>query len=248
MSWIDDAGHGGRDPGTSANGLVEKSLTLEAATYVNKRLKDHGIKSDMSRTSDVTLDETPRVNKVKQYKYCISHHYNAGGGNGVELIRSIYSDGKFENDIIAEFRKKGYPVRPTPVFTRKGSNGQDYYFMHRRTGACRTTIVEYDFLDGPNANKLKDKKYREGMYECVVRAVCKQEKVKYKPLAQPALKKEDVQPVKKDDIKGHWAETSLKKAMDKKIIVGYSDGTTKPNEPVTRAQLAVILDRLNLLN
>ena len=28
---------------------------------------------------------------------------------------------------------------------------------------------------------------------------------------------------------------------------GYADGTFKPNEPVTRAQLAVILDRLGLL-
>lgn len=51
----------------------------------------------------------------------------------------------------------------------------------------------------------------------------------------------------KDDVKGHWAEASIRKAMEKGVIKGYADGTFKPDEPVTRAQLAVILDRLGLL-
>ncbi|MGG3958436.1 M15 family metallopeptidase [Bhargavaea massiliensis] len=56
----------------------------------------------------------------------------------------------------------------------------------------------------------------------------------------------EVQQVK-DDVKGHWAEASIRKAMEKGVIKGYTDGTFKPDEPVTRAQLAVILDRLGLL-
>lgn len=51
----------------------------------------------------------------------------------------------------------------------------------------------------------------------------------------------------KDDVKGHWAEASIRKAMEKGVIKEYTDGTFKPDEPVTRAQLAVILDRLGLL-
>jgi peptidoglycan L-alanyl-D-glutamate endopeptidase CwlK len=53
--------------------------------------------------------------------------------------------------------------------------------------------------------------------------------------------------VKKDDITGHWAEGSIRKAIQKGIIKGYSDGQFKPDESITRAQLAVILDRLGLL-
>lgn len=52
---------------------------------------------------------------------------------------------------------------------------------------------------------------------------------------------------KKDDITGHWAEQSIRKAMKAGIIKGHSDGRFGPDEPVTRAQLAVILDRLELL-
>jgi N-acetylmuramoyl-L-alanine amidase len=190
--YIQDPGHGGNDPGAVAKGNTEKVYTLEAALYVDKRLADHGISSGMTRTSDVTLDENPRVAAVEKSgaKRCLSHHYNGGGGEGTELIRSIYSNGKFEKLIAEEFKKAGYPLRPNTIFTKKGKDGLDYYYMHRRTGAVQTTIIEYEFVDGDNADKIKDKKYREGMYECVVRAVCREEGVKYQPIVaqKPVVK------------------------------------------------------------
>lgn len=180
MSWIHDAGHGGSDPGAVARGNTEKEYTLEAALYVVRRLAELGISSDLTRSGDVTLSPEARSAKVKKYKKCISHHYNAGGGSGVEAIQSIRSNGKFEQMLIEEFRKAGYPVRTRAVFSRKNSSGGDYYYMHRLTGGCRTTILEYDFVDGPQSEKIKDKKYREGMYECVVRAICREEGVHYR--------------------------------------------------------------------
>ncbi|MFD2046002.1 N-acetylmuramoyl-L-alanine amidase [Ornithinibacillus salinisoli] len=180
---IDDPGHGGADPGAQANGIKEKEYTLEAAKYVNSRLKELGIDSDMTRTADVTLDQKDRTAKTSRYAKGISHHYNAGGGAGAEFIHSIYADGKFEKLLAKEFKKAGYPLRPNTIYTRKWGS-QDYYFMHRETGNCRVTIVEYDFVDGPNAAKLKNKSYREGMYECVVKAVCIEEGVKYKAVKE----------------------------------------------------------------
>nr|WP_309098496.1 N-acetylmuramoyl-L-alanine amidase [Fredinandcohnia onubensis] len=185
MSWIQDAGHGGSDPGAVADGNTEKIYTLEAALYVDKRLAELAIASDLTRSSDVTINPEPRTSKVKKYRKCISHHFNAGGGSGVETIHSIYSNGSFEQILIEEFKKAGYPVRPRPVYTRKNSSGGDYYYMHRLTGNCRTTILEYEFVDGPQSEKIKDKSYREGMYECVVRAICREEGVNY---AGPGLK------------------------------------------------------------
>jgi N-acetylmuramoyl-L-alanine amidase len=197
--YIQDGGHGGEDPGACSKGNIEKVYTLEAATYVDKRLAEHGIKSDMTRSGDVTLDETPRTSKVKKSgaKRCLSHHYNAGGGEGMELIHSIYSDGKFEKLIAEEFKKAGYPLRPNTIFSKKGKSGRDYYYMHRETGSVSTTIIEYEFVDGDNGEKIKSKEYRQGMYECVVRAVCRQEKVAYKPLSQPKPPiKKPVTPIK----------------------------------------------------
>src|SRR6185312_16307716 len=119
-NWISDAGHGGVDGGANAKGNLEKVYTLEAGLYVDKRLRQHGITSTVTRDKDVGMTNNQRTNLVKQYKKCISHHYNAGGGKGAEFIHSIYSDGKFESLLVEEFSKAGYDIRPLPVYTRKG--------------------------------------------------------------------------------------------------------------------------------
>lgn len=49
------------------------------------------------------------------------------------------------------------------------------------------------------------------------------------------------------DIEGHWAESSIEKAANVGVVTGFEDGTFRPDDPLTRAQLAVILDKLKLL-
>ena len=49
---------------------------------------------------------------------------------------------------------------------------------------------------------------------------------------------------KPNDIAGHWAETVVAKWSDNGIISGFPDGSFRPNEAVTRAQLAVIIDNI----
>lgn len=64
-------------------------------------------------------------------------------------------------------------------------------------------------------------------------------------VCRPQYKPEE--PEAKDDITGHWAEKSIRKAVRKGTMSGYPDGSFRPNDPVTRAELATILDRLGLL-
>ncbi|WP_051188996.1 N-acetylmuramoyl-L-alanine amidase [Halalkalibacillus halophilus] len=173
--WIQDAGHGGADPGAVYDGVQEKDWTLEAALYVYNRLREIGIETAVTRKKDITLPRNERTSMVKRYSHCISHHFNAGKGNGFEAIHSMYSSGGFEHHLLKVFQKEGYPVRR--VFTRSLPTNmkQDYYFMHRETGNCQVTIIEYDFLDGPNRTKLKNPSYRKKMYELVVKAIADQE-------------------------------------------------------------------------
>lgn len=64
----------------------------------------------------------------------------------------------------------------------------------------------------------------------------------------------EVLDVGKKDYEGHWGETSIKKAVNKKgndgssIMGGYPDGNWKPDQTPTRAELATILNRLGLLD
>lgn len=46
------------------------------------------------------------------------------------------------------------------------------------------------------------------------------------------------------DIGGHWAAESIRKAAEKGLLGGYADGTFRPDRPVTRKQMAVILWRM----
>lgn len=48
-----------------------------------------------------------------------------------------------------------------------------------------------------------------------------------------------------DDITGHWAEKAIRRCMERGLLRGYPDGSFGPDKPVTRAELAVILDRLD---
>lgn len=47
------------------------------------------------------------------------------------------------------------------------------------------------------------------------------------------------------DIWGHWAQKDIEKAVEKGYLAGFPDGTFKPDQPLTRAQMAVLLNLLN---
>ena len=46
------------------------------------------------------------------------------------------------------------------------------------------------------------------------------------------------------DYEGHWAEDSIKRVMDKGIMVGDGQGNFRPDDKITRAEIAVIIDKL----
>lgn len=61
-------------------------------------------------------------------------------------------------------------------------------------------------------------------------------------VCRPQYKPDDHQPV--DDVTGHWAEKAIRRAISRGLLQGYPDGSFQPDKPVTRAELAVILDRM----
>ncbi len=61
-------------------------------------------------------------------------------------------------------------------------------------------------------------------------------------VCRPAYKADGPHPV--DDITGHWAEDSIRWCVERGLMQGYPDGTFLPDKPVTRAELATVLWRL----
>ncbi|QDX95302.1 N-acetylmuramoyl-L-alanine amidase [Brevibacillus laterosporus] len=163
---IIDAGHGGADPGASGNHMQEKDLTLQIGLYQLQRCRELNLPVAITRTTDTTLTPSQRTTLVKQSgaTYCISNHINAGGGEGVEAIHSIFTSNKLANALAQAVAAEGQRFRR--VYTRVGSDGRDYYFMHRETGAVETIIMEYGFIDHVgDAQKLTNnwKRYAEAV-------------------------------------------------------------------------------------
>lgn len=82
------AGHGGSDPGASANGLKEKDINLNTLLACRDMLERNGVKVVCSRTSDVNDpvgDEVKEAN-ASGADIAVSFHANAGGGNGFEAF------------------------------------------------------------------------------------------------------------------------------------------------------------------
>jgi len=83
-----DAGHGGDDPGTIANGIIEKDYTLKISKYISERLNQLGIDNMLTRDRDETLTPSVRPKKVQDFYgkgadvLVVSNHINAGGRDG----------------------------------------------------------------------------------------------------------------------------------------------------------------------
>ena len=79
-------GHGGKDPGAVAGGLLEKDVNLVMALEMAQVLTRHGVEAALSRTvdEDDTLQEELREAKAFAPDLAVEIHNNAGGGDGFE--------------------------------------------------------------------------------------------------------------------------------------------------------------------
>ncbi len=172
-----DAGHGGDDPGTIANGITEKDYTLKISNYIHNRLDEMGVPNEMSRTSDVTLSASDRPKKIQSFYgngsdvLVVSNHINAGGGDGAEIIYALRNNDKFAKKLATEFENTGQNVRKYYQRRLPSNPVKDYYYIMRDTPNNETVIVEYGFADTiSDANLIKNdwKKLAEAVTKAIV--------------------------------------------------------------------------------
>ena len=93
-----DAGHGGNDPGAINGNIYEKDFTLKVAKYIYERLKQLGIPTYITRTTDETLNRDERVNRIlsafgnNSDVIVLSNHINAGGAEGQSVTNIKYNN------------------------------------------------------------------------------------------------------------------------------------------------------------
>ena len=147
-------GHGGSDSGAVGNGFKEKDLTLSIGKYCNERLKQYGIETKISRTTDCDSSINSKVAASNAFKadVCMDIHINAGGGDGSEVYYSHVSPNgkKLAQAIVDSMVKIGQNTRG--IKTKLDTDGTDYFGMIRMTDAP-AVLVECAFID--NANDIK---------------------------------------------------------------------------------------------
>ncbi|MEE1245820.1 MAG: N-acetylmuramoyl-L-alanine amidase [Acutalibacteraceae bacterium] len=141
-------GHGGSDPGAVGNGFKEKDLTLSIGKYCNERLKQYGIETKISRTTDCdsSINSKASASNAFNADVCMDIHINAGGGDGSEVYYSHVSPNgkKLAQSIVDAMSAIGQNTRG--IKTRLDSNGNDYYGMIRQPNAP-AVLVECAFID-----------------------------------------------------------------------------------------------------
>jgi N-acetylmuramoyl-L-alanine amidase len=141
-------GHGGYDSGAVGNGFKEKDLTLSIGKYCNERLKQYGIETKISRTTDCDSSIKSKVAASNAFKanVCMDIHINAGGGDGSEVYYSHVSPNgkKLAQSIVDATLAIRQNTRGIKV--RLDKDGTDYYGMIRETDAP-AVLVECAFID-----------------------------------------------------------------------------------------------------
>ena len=170
-----DAGHGGSDPGATGN-IIEKEYNLKIANYIYNRLKELGVPVAITRSTDVAITPTDRVNKIlnafgnSNDVIVLSNHLNAGGGTGAEVVYALRNNDTLSKLILEEISKEGQSIRKWYQRRLPSDPSKDYYFIHRNTGRTEPVLIEYGFVDNAkDANFIKNN--WQDLAEAVVRAV-----------------------------------------------------------------------------
>jgi len=156
MKIMIDAGHGGHDPGASANGIVEKDYALRLAKAVKNNADAAGLKGKirLTRSTDNFISLSRRADLANDWgaDYFLSYHLNAGGGTGLEA----YSYTTVPN--ATDKRNKKYYDRFLKPLDFRDRGYKRANFAVLRETLMSAMIVENLFVDHPvDAEFLKSR-------------------------------------------------------------------------------------------
>lgn len=145
-----DYGHGGGSGARNGN-IIEDNLINVTGDECVRILKDSGFKVVQTRTTNTNVSFNTRttISNDNKADFLISIHYNAGGGEGFECIRSLRESVvsvAIANNIIKRLPSINHVKRPRTIYTRAGSSGKDYFAILRGS-KCPALILEGAFID-----------------------------------------------------------------------------------------------------
>ena len=235
-----DPGHGPGNVNGSPDGTYKEwEFTWDMAQRIKPLLEAQGVGVVLTKTADNYPSLTERANISNKAKpdCFVSIHTNAGqgkgwsSGSGLEIYTSAgpmtAQRNVLASKLVNAFHAAGVALRSEPI----KHNIELTVLAKTDAPAC---LIEYGFhTNKTDVEYLKDTKYRDKLAEATAKGICDWLGVAWQ--AEPG---ED----NAEDTPDIWAADAWQKAKDKGVLDG-----TRPRDNMTRQELAVVLDRLNLI-
>lgn len=232
------AGHGDKDPGAVGNGYKEADLTREVVSLLKPRLKKY-VNVDVADTNvnwyNRVIQQGVKFDFTR-YDYVLEVHFNAAAydftGNGKTTGTEIYittseKGASVEENIVNNISKLGFKNRGV-----KRKNWAVINYIKKQ--GVSSALIEVCFIDDVDDVKLYQAKKKE-IADAIVKGIVTGFNLPF-----------DGEPEEKqttEESPGAWSKEAFEKATAKGILDGSA-----PQGNVTREMLAVVLDRLGLLD
>ncbi|AUN13664.1 N-acetylmuramoyl-L-alanine amidase [Paraclostridium sordellii] len=163
-----DAGHGGRDNGSSYGDRIEDKINLQIANKLEAKLKKSGIDVEVSRCNDsyVSLSERTKKSNLSDADMFISIHQNAADditANGVETY--------YYNDVNKNLAKD---IQKNLLTSTKGQDRgvRKGNLQVLRDNEKPAVLVECGFISGnQDGKKLNTSEYQDKIADGIVAGV-----------------------------------------------------------------------------
>ena len=242
-----DPGHGVESPGKCSpdKSYYEHEFALDMGRRIQAHLERCGVRVVLTRTDEHcptgkadTNDLLKRVaiSDAAGADLFVSIHSNASGNewsnaSGLMIYTSAGPETASRNvaakAVLARMTAAGVELRGSPLV-------HDMELVVTRKTAAPAMLIEYGFhTSRTEVGLLKKSSYRAKLAEATAKGACDFLGVAWEPEAAAGTT---------DTGAADWAATAWEKAKSKGVLDG-----TRPTDPVTRQELAVVLDRLNLI-
>ena len=230
-----DPGHGPGNVNGSPDGTYKEwEFAWDMAQRIKPLLEARGVGVVLTKTADnyPSLTERADISNKATPDCFVSIHTNAAGeggwssASGLEIYTSAgpmtAQRNVLASGLVNAFHAAGVSLRSEPI-------KHEMYTVLAKTDAP-AALIEYGFhTNKTDVEYLKDTKYRDKLAEATAKGICTYLNVNWK----------------KDEPVSDW-EQERDEAWQAAKEAGILDGT-RPEDSVTRQELAVVLDRLNLI-
>jgi N-acetylmuramoyl-L-alanine amidase len=156
-----DPGHGGRDPGARAGGIVEKDLTLELSKMVAEELRRRGVTVLLTRGSDTYVnleDRTRAANNFRANLFVAIHADVNPSSEKVGHTVILPQSGSATATQAARDIDRNLVANGSPSYSVRMDNRGLYVL---RYASCPSVLVEVGFISNQTeASRFRDPGYR----------------------------------------------------------------------------------------